>query len=179
MSPTEDLSIVEACLIIVFAICMRFITTFIHEMGHAIPALWFTKEKVTVYAGSYGDPDVSKKIVWGRLEFFMRFNSFQWGRGVCTFLPSDGELTTGKHFLIVFGGPFTSLLMAVLSLILALSGIEAGALMFILLMVSVSSFWDFVVNMIPSGGGIQLYNGEVAQSDGYVILSILRSRNGE
>lgn len=37
--------------IIPAALFARSITTFFHELGHAIPALLFTEEKVTVYVG--------------------------------------------------------------------------------------------------------------------------------
>ena len=50
-------------------IFMRSITTFFHEMGHAIPALLFTqKEKVNVFVGTYGDISNSLQLNFGRLS---------------------------------------------------------------------------------------------------------------
>ena len=40
-------------------IVIKLSTTFFHEMGHAIPALIFTKKPVSVYVGSYGDISLS------------------------------------------------------------------------------------------------------------------------
>ena len=49
---------------------MRVITTFLHEMGHAIPALLFSEEEVTVFVGSYGDKAASYGTKLGRLQLW-------------------------------------------------------------------------------------------------------------
>ncbi len=44
------------------------ITVLLHELGHAIPALILTRQKVSIYIGSYGDPDKSLHFRIGLLE---------------------------------------------------------------------------------------------------------------
>ena len=67
---------------ILFILCIRPITTFFHEMGHALPALMFSREAVTVYIGSYGDVSRSQKFTFGRLTIYFRFNLFAWDLGL-------------------------------------------------------------------------------------------------
>jgi len=50
----------------------RQLSVFFHELGHAIPALVLTKEKVTIYIGSFGDPNKSLKIPIVPLTIFFR-----------------------------------------------------------------------------------------------------------
>ena len=71
------------------ALISRSVTTFVHEMGHAIPSLFFTKEEVIVCVGSYGDVSHSLRIkTWevkglseiqfSFLEFRALFSSGHW-----------------------------------------------------------------------------------------------------
>ncbi len=49
------------------------LVTLLHELGHAIPALLVTRKKVTIYIGSYGDPQKSLCFRVGLLEFYVRY----------------------------------------------------------------------------------------------------------
>jgi len=54
--------------LILLVLLTRPLTVIFHELGHAIPAILLTKEKVTVYIGSYGDPKKSLRIKIGLLD---------------------------------------------------------------------------------------------------------------
>ena len=174
MSGEEDFTILQASLILFFAVCMHMLTTFIHEMGHAIPALIYSREKVRVYIGSYGDPKNSYQFKWGRIHFFMKFNSFEWGHGMCVYRPEKNNKM--QSAIITLGGPLISLLFAFTALFIVIQFDLDKATWFILLLVCFSSFWDFVINMIPTKNPIKLFTGEEIQSDGYVLMKLFFSR---
>jgi len=61
----------------------RILTTFIHEMGHALPSLAFTNEEVQIHIGSYGDEENSSHFTIGRLKTFFKFDFLHWNIGLC------------------------------------------------------------------------------------------------
>ncbi|SEO00261.1 hypothetical protein SAMN05216436_12835 [bacterium A37T11] len=61
----------------------RALTVVIHELGHAVPAIFLTKEKVAIYIGSFGDPNKSLHVNIGLLEVWFKYSPFLWGRGLC------------------------------------------------------------------------------------------------
>ncbi|MFI5140640.1 MAG: hypothetical protein ACHQIM_22675, partial [Sphingobacteriales bacterium] len=98
-------------LFLLILIAARLLTILFHELGHAIPATLFTKEKVTVFLGSYGDIQNSKCISFGkRLIIYFRVNPFKWKAGMVKHNPIG--LSTIKEFLILLLGPLCSLLLA-------------------------------------------------------------------
>ena len=65
--------ILFALVAILVIILIKQSTTFFHEMGHAIPALIFTKKSVTVYIGSYGDISKTTQFKLGRLTIYFKW----------------------------------------------------------------------------------------------------------
>lgn len=81
----------------------RSLATFIHEMGHLIPALLFTQGPILINVG--GEPYFKSKI--GRCEFNVSINSPL--AGYVSF--NDQELTLLKKVSILLAGPVLSLLI--------------------------------------------------------------------
>lgn len=98
-----------AILTIVGIVYSRLITTFFHELGHAIPALAFSSKQVTMYVGSYGNPDKSWTLSLGRLKMILSFNIWDLQLGLCT---HSGKLSNTQSLIIIFGGPLLSLIFA-------------------------------------------------------------------
>jgi len=150
-------------------VLLRSITTFLHEMGHAIPALLFSKEKVDLYVGSYGEADKSGGISIGRLTLHLKFNPFLFNMGMV----SHGEIKdTWKHILVVLGGPFCSILLILPLFYLAMTHQLNEFLIIALGILSISSFIDLAVNLFPSSW--KTSNSQLL-SDG-MILQILLTR---
>ncbi|MCH8904747.1 MAG: hypothetical protein IIA45_12645, partial [Bacteroidetes bacterium] len=89
--------------ILVIAIILRPFTVLFHELGHGITALLLTKEKVTLYIGSYGDPKNSFKFSLGRLEFFIKYFSVLWEIGLC--VHQSKNIPLNRQILITLFGP--------------------------------------------------------------------------
>lgn len=149
----------------------RSITVLIHELGHAIPSLLFTKEEVIICVGSYENLTKSKGIKLGRLTTFFTINIFNWNSGLCL---HKGVTTFVQNFLIILGGPLASLLIG-LGMILVVKnwqGGEYGVVVAIFLIVS--ALWDFISNIIPHEKPLVTHNGNIVYNDGYQLQRLLQ-----
>lgn len=142
---------------------LRSLTTLFHELGHAIPALLFTRGEVIVYIGTYGDVSNSYHIKLNRLAIYFRLNFLDWKIGMCT---HDGTDNNWKNLIILFGGPIASLLIAVPLMIWVINGELSEVQMGAILVFSLAAVIDFVVNLIPFGNGFQMHDGTINFSDG-------------
>lgn len=155
---------------IFLVLCIRPITTFVHEMGHAIPALLFTDGEVIIYVGSYGDINQSTLIDYGRLKIYFRLNLFHWDLGLCS---HHAYISLTQHLIIVLGGPFLSLIFATLLFLQMISGTYSDGAITIMSLFIISSTWDFAINMIPRSEPLVLHDQSLAYNDGAQIKRLL------
>ena len=149
----------------------RSITTLLHELGHALPALAFTEEEVTVYVGSYGDINKSLPIRLGRFKLFLKFNILDWKLGLCTHKSPSYYI---HDFVIILGGPLISFILAsVLTFLMFLDGINDAAKIFISLFI-LSTIWDFLVNIVPISRPLKLHDGNYTFNDGFQLKRMLK-----
>lgn len=149
----------------------RMVTTTIHELGHAVPSLLFTKEEVVMHVGSYGVEKGSRLLKMGRLKAFFRFNILHSNIGLCQ---HGRPASYYQQLLIILGGPVFSLLLGG-SLLLAVLAFQFSDWVIGLLMIFIlSAVWDFVVNMFPVSNPIQLQNGGFTYNDGRQLLETWR-----
>lgn len=150
-------------------IFLRLFTTLFHEIGHAIPALLFTKKQVTVYIGSYGDISGTKKIDIGRFRIYFKWNFFDWKIGMCKMEETIQE--KWKNVLIIIGGPIASLLISV-PLMINLRSLEEQTLLFSISIIFIAAATiDFFVNLMPRSS-IRFHDGSVSYSDGFLLYSM-------
>lgn len=144
------------------------LTTIIHELGHAIPARIFSKDKVTIYLG-VGDSKRNLKI--GGLQVVIRgFDSFT---GFA--LWNGDKLTRLGKLVSSIGGPLISLMVGIGSLLIA-RNIANNALNNLFTFIAYYNLFQFIVTAIPvkypSWWGA--YGGTT--SDGYKALAILKEK---
>ena len=143
-----DLSSIWTIFLFFFSmLACRPITVLIHELGHAIPALFFTDKPVTIFVGSYGDPSKSLSFNLGRLNSFLSFDIFQSQIGLCYHSQAK---TIQQTLMIVLGGPLASLFFGLLLIGLVSSFSFPPMLNFVFYLMLVSAIFDFFVNMIPT-----------------------------
>lgn len=158
--------------VVLLLVLTRPLSLLFHELGHGILALLLTKEKVTIYLGSYGDTKKSLNFRLGRLEFFFKFNPLMWNAGLC--VPHSKNISINRWILIVAFGPLTSLVLAVLcSYIVFGTDINGGIGLVCILFLGISSI-DFFLNIIPKGTPTQLYNGSFVFNDGQQLVMLFR-----
>ena len=149
----------------------RPITVLIHELGHAIPALFFTDKPVTIFVGSYGDPSKSLSFNLGRLNSFLSFDIFQSQIGLCYHSQAK---TIQQTLMIVLGGPLASLFFGLLLIGLVSSFSFPPMLNFVFYLMLVSAIFDFFVNMIPSKNPSYLFDGTAVYNDGNSFFRLLK-----
>ena len=162
-----------AILSLLGVVLIKLSTTFFHEMGHAIPALLFTKKSVKVYIGSYGDISNTFFLSLGRLKLYFKWNIFDWKLGMCQ---HEGGLdSTLKNVLIIIGGPIASLFVSI-PFILSLRSIQQNELLFFISVVFIAAaIYDLIVNLFPFKSPILMHDGSVAFNDGRSLLMVLTS----
>jgi hypothetical protein len=144
------------------------LTTIIHELGHAIPARIFSKDKVTIYIG-VGNSKRNFKI--GNLKVLFRgFHPFT------GFASWDGnKLTRFGKIVATLGGPLVSLMVGMGSLLIA-GKIANNALNNLFTFIAYYNLFQFIITAIPfkypSWWGA--YGGTT--SDGYKVLTLLKEK---
>jgi len=161
---------IAAILILIFS---RSITTFVHEMGHAIPSLLFTSGPVVICLGSYADISKSYGFAIGRLTIFFKLNILSWIIGLC----SHEKTKSRTHSAIItLGGPLASLLLGLFFIKMFnlpnLSDLQKSLFM---LMIA-SSIFDFFVNIIPMQQALFLYDGSIMYNDGKQLQMLFNER---
>jgi tetratricopeptide (TPR) repeat protein len=151
--------------LVTLVLLTRSLTVLLHELGHAIPAILLTKNKVTIYIGSYGDPSSSLKINMGALIIYFRYNLFSWKLGLC--IPSAKSIPINNQIIYTLTGPIASLFIACITCYFAITYDLHGMLKLFLILFLGSALLDLFVNLTPSNTPIQLYDGTVAFNDGY------------
>ncbi len=152
---------------------MRLLTTFFHEMGHAIPALLFTDDKVDVYIGSYANKEKSKSIQISRLSLFLRFKFFDWQIGMCV---PHGKSTILHQIIITIGGPIASILLCSSVLYyLNLSQYPDYILMIALAMFLLAALY-LVINLVPAVTSYRSPDGTILMSDGIQLQELFSKR---
>ena len=153
---------------------MRSITTFFHEMGHALPALLFTKnEKVNVLVGSYGNIENSLGLQLGRLALYLKFNIFNWRIGLCSHGPIKGFI---PQLIVILGGPLASLTIALAAFYFIKSNELSQPWIIFISFFLISAIIDFLVNIDPSHKPIKLWDNSVTYSDGYQLMRTFKRR---
>ncbi len=168
-------SIVVLTILCVTILTIRSITVFVHELGHAIPALLLSKNKVEVYIGSYGDPEKSLIFSLGRFKIFFKYNPFLWSQGLCTHSGFKFDPFVSA-FIILLGGPLFSLAFGILSCSYIYANSDDPKMMFLGVLILVSSLLDFYVNIVPDKRPIRLFDGNIVFNDGAQIKQLLYYR---
>jgi len=162
-------------IIVVLLIIIRPLNVLFHELGHAIPALLLTKEKVTIFIGSYGNREKGINFTMGLLEVWFIFNPITRHPGLC--LLSAKNVSMGKQAVYIAMGPLTSLLVALVSIYIAYRVNSSNdTINFIFFILFFSSLIDFMVNIIPNDRPIMLYNGKTTHNDGYRLRQLIQRR---
>ena len=148
------------------------ILTLLHELGHAIPALIFTKEKVTV---NIGNSNLNKKIKLNRLV--IKLNGYKslvdvsYGYVNWTLLDNNKI----KSVFMILGGPLTTLIVSILLYIYLINVSLPYVLMVSLNALFLFSAFQFLLTILPIKYFYNPYVGHT--SDGYKILQHLKKDN--
>lgn len=167
--------VVTFLVIYLLIVIMNPVTTFFHELGHAIPMLLFNKTgKVEVFIGSHGDYEKSFRFRMGRLYCYIRLTPLLIMKpaGICR--GQQAENTYLQQLVILYGGTAFSMLLATLSTILIITYDHVQAVRLAGFTMLAFSLTDLVMNLFPRA--IKDKKGRMFYNDGYMILFTMRTR---
>ncbi|MFP9099646.1 tetratricopeptide repeat protein [Flavobacterium sp. RHBU_24] len=145
---------------------------FLHELGHSIFALLFTKQGVKMFVGSYGKTEKTREFTFGRLQLYIE-PKFKLGGGMCVHHHTN---KTYKELILIFAGPALPLSIAILFYSFCVHYLNdnwvAAAIFFIIF-----CFVSFLKSLIPSSRPIILTDGSQTFNDGRLILNTLKNRS--
>jgi hypothetical protein len=119
----------------------------LHELGHALPALVFTRGPVAMYLGSYGDSANSWRMQIGRLEIFFKKRSLFWPGGMC--VSSNEDMTTAQYVVMLLGGVFVSFVVAAVGFYASLMLDLHGSVKLYTALLAVMAAVSLITNLIP------------------------------
>ncbi|MEG2290697.1 MAG: hypothetical protein RSA29_14835 [Clostridium sp.] len=157
-----------ACNIMVMLLVFQ-LTTIMHEVGHAIPAIIFSKDIVNISLG-VDRGNTIKSLVIGKLTISLRtLNPFI---GIVTW--SDINISKNQKALITIGGPILSLVISIILFALT-KKIQSELLKSILTFSAFCNFIQFIMTIIPIK--YPKYYGAYAGhlSDGSKLISLLKN----
>ncbi|MCC5916022.1 MAG: tetratricopeptide repeat protein [Cryomorphaceae bacterium] len=157
-------------LIPLFFIFMRPFTVLFHELGHAIPAILMTKQPVSIYIGSYGDPKKNLQFSIGLLDVWLKYNPLSWQYGLC--IPSAKQISINKQIIYTLTGPLTSFVFAIVACYFTFVYDLHDFLKLILIIFLVSSILDLFINLMPSTSPVRLFDGRLTYNDGYQLKKL-------
>lgn len=97
---------------VAFPFVARALIVTLEELGHAIPGMLFTNEKVAIYIGSYGDPEKSLNFKIGLLEVSFSYKNLWMRKGFC--VAATETLTEDQQLIYKVGGPLLPFLISLL-----------------------------------------------------------------
>jgi tetratricopeptide (TPR) repeat protein len=156
---------------ILLILITRPFTVLFHELGHAIPAILMTRQSVSIYIGSYGDPKKSFHFNIGLLDVWFKYNPFSWWVGLC--VPSSNNISINKQIIYTLTGPLASIVIATVACYFTFAYDLHGSLKLILVFFVGSALLDLVVNLTPRSTPIRLFDGTLGYNDGYRLKQLL------
>ncbi len=129
-----------------------------------------TKQKVSIYIGSYGDPKKSLHFNIGLLDVWFKYNPFLWQLGLCVL--SAKEISINKEIICTLTGPLASFVIAAVAYYFTFSFDLHGSLKLISIIFLGSAILDLFVNLMPITTPIKLYDGSLAYNDGYQLKQL-------
>ncbi|MDX2280768.1 MAG: hypothetical protein NW218_14370 [Saprospiraceae bacterium] len=152
---------------------IRGFTVLLHELGHALMAIYLSKEKVTVYVGSFGERKDTRHLKLGLLECYFK-KSMAWDRGLC--VPESKNFTLNGQILYTVMGPVVTILCAVVFGILAYSIFIPNWIRVFSGLMSFISLTDALRALIPSKRPILMANDGITYNDGQILRNLLNHK---
>jgi len=157
-----DIFLMILSIFLLFAL-MRPVTTMLHELGHAIPALLFTKGPVSMIIGVPDKLPEEPLIRIARLKLWITKDPLKWLGGYCS---HEAAPRRWQHAIILVGGVAFSLTIAVTVAYWAFKVDLHGFIRTLLLLLAISTIVDIFINLIPSRYPIRLPDGRITFNDG-------------
>lgn len=149
----------------------RLVTTFIHELGHTISAILLSGGEVHMFVGSYGNQNKTLRIKLGRLKVYLRMNIVDLRLGMTVY---EKMRSDWRAFIVILLGPLFSLGSTFALLYFLFQPDYSDGVKFIIAVFMFSSFFDFLVNIIPAGQPVRIFTGRYIFNDGMQLKNLIQ-----
>ncbi|MEI6411879.1 MAG: tetratricopeptide repeat protein [Bacteroidota bacterium] len=167
----------HAALLILLIFINRPIAILLHELAHGITALILSREKVSIYVGSYGDRSECYHLKFGLLDIYLKKQFSLWRKGLC--VPESKKLSTDQRILYVFMGPFMTLLIALgLGVCVFLPDLSFPFRLAFIVM-SLSNFLAAQRSFVPNPRPITIANDDITYNDGQTLRNLFKYKRLE
>ena len=150
------------------------LATFVHELGHALPAIWFTRRPVQMYIGSYGQPQRYLRLKLGWVSVYLTYNPLSWIRGCC--IAQTEQLSIWQQIIFIIAGPLAALLLGGLGCYVVFAYDMHGFSKLFWVVFAGVAVWQFVVNLYPWVQTQGLTQNVPLYNDGYLLRWYWRHR---
>lgn len=137
----------------------------LHQAGHAIAASLFSKQKIVIFLGSYGNKDASANLVVGSWEIWFTANPFLWQCGLC--VPSFPITLVNYRRSYLLAGPVLPVAVAAVLADASIFFHFGDYTSFVMITFLVVALLDLIVNLIPWSNPIATYDNVPVFTDGY------------
>lgn len=149
-------------LLVLFTV-LRPVTTALHELGHALPALLFTSGSVSVFIGVPDKSPGPPLFTWRRLRVWITRDPLKWLGGFCS---HEATAHRWQTVLILLGGVLFSMAIAIMAAFLAFRSEVHGFILLLFVLVAVSTVLDVFINLVPSAAPVPMPDGHITFNDG-------------
>ena len=157
-----------------FGYSVRVLSALLHELGHALPALYFTKEPVSIYLGGNVCNNKTKVLKLKRLIVYVNYRDLVYRGGLCV---HNGFLSRQQNIVVLFSGVLLTLMVALLSFFIFTNYVNNLYVQLFSFLLCISALIDVFYNLIPSSIPIKLEDGTITFNDGYQIKNLLFKRS--
>lgn len=147
------------------------VSVLLHEIGHAIGIVLFSKEKARVYLGPFNASNKENFRI-GRIHFHIRWAYF----GFCKCDARNADISNFQKIMFLAGGPVVSLLLAGAAFLISVDLTQFGPKNF-LNGIMYCNLAMFIITSIPIVYPKWLGPFAGRPSDGFQILAVFKTGN--
>lgn len=145
------------------------LSVLVHEVGHALGIILFTKKEAHVYLGPANDKN-NENFRIGRIHFHII-----WAHSGFCFVKNESDLSRFSNIMFSAGGPIASLLLVIISYLITTDITHYGTKNFFIgILYANLSLFIFTSIPITYPNWLKPYVGRY--SDGYHILKSIRKK---
>ena len=159
-------------IILMLCVISWFILVFLHELGHSIPALIFTRGQVKIFIGSYGNENFFNFKIF-RLIIFFKPRFFLLKEGGCC--KHDVDISDLKALIIIVSGPVIALAIPIIFALLSFNFNSHGFIKFFSIIFLLISVIGTIYSLFPKRFYIEELS-EYIHADGYLISYIIMKK---
>lgn len=167
-----EIFLIIMVLFLLFAM-LRPVTMILHELGHAVPAIIFTRGPVSVVIGIPRNLPKDPIFRISRLSVWIARNPLRWFGGYCSHEQAGARW---QQAIILFNGVAFSTAIAFLLVYISFLYDLHGFVRTLLLLLATSTVLDIFLNLVPNNKPVRLPDGASTFNDGELLRRLFSAK---